>query len=154
MRSARTFSSGKARSYYRNPFPDAHFFIVPLRLYESGLAARMSGSEFKRYVSLLRLANYSYGSREVQVDLKSLETLDGVSPRRAWFVHLKLEERGLIQVKKTRPATYELVHPDCWPECTGEQPRLQRVNSSLRVENELPQAESRAPTYEEVFGRK
>ena len=76
----------------------------------------MSGSEFKRYMTLLRKSNYRYGSHRIQCSLDELEKLDGVSVRRAWCVNRKLQERGLIQVEKTKPTTYILVPPACWPE--------------------------------------
>ncbi len=76
----------------------------------------MSGSEFKRYLTLLRLSNYKYGTRIIQRSLKELEKLDGVSERRAWQVNGKLQERGLIAVENTKPITYILVPPACWPD--------------------------------------
>lgn len=100
----------------RYPFPGAHFFSVPLKLYESGLAAQMSGSEFKRYCTLLRFANYDYGATEFAIDQKQLFKLDGVSPRAAFNAHTRLEEYGLIKVdRKKKPFKYTLVHPDLWP---------------------------------------
>ncbi len=100
----------------RNPFPDEPFFAFPLCLLDSGLDRMMSGSEFKRYLTLLRLSNYKYGTRIIQRSLKELEKLDGVSERRAWQVNGKLKERGLVQVEKTKPTTYILVPPACWPD--------------------------------------
>ena len=97
----------------RNPFPDEYFFAVPLCLFDRGLVRVMSGSEFKRYLTLLRLSNYKYGTRIIQHSLKELEKLDGVSERRAWQVNGKLQERGLVQVEKTKPTTYILVPPAC-----------------------------------------
>jgi len=100
----------------RNPFPDEYFFAVPLCLWDRGLVHGMTGSEVKRYLTLLRLSNYKYGTRIIQRSLKELEKLDGVSERRAWQVNGKLQERGLVQVEKTKPTTYILVPPACWPE--------------------------------------
>ena len=100
----------------RNPFPDEYFFAVPLRLLDGGIVRMMSGSEFKRYMTLLRKSNYRYGSHRIQCSLEELEKLDGVSVRRAWCVNRKLQERGLVQVEKTKPTTYILVLPTCWPE--------------------------------------
>jgi hypothetical protein len=108
--------SGRHGRRQRNPFPDEHFFPVPLRLLDRGLVAAMSGSEVKRYLTLLRLANYEYGSRKIKRDLKELGELDGVSNRRAWQVNRKLQERGLVVVEDTKPITYHLVLPDNWPE--------------------------------------
>ena len=100
----------------RNPFPDDYFFHVPLCLLDRGLVRVMSGSEFKRYLTLLRLSNYKYGTRVLQRSLKELEKLDGVSERRAWQVNGKLQDRGLVQIEKTKPTTYILVLPACWPD--------------------------------------
>ncbi len=115
MQSARAHSTGKVRKS-RNPFPGVYFFTVPLALYESGLAARLTGSEFKRYTTLLRLSNYRYGSQKIQATLNELERRDGVSVRRAWLVNRKLQERGLVKVENTKPITYVLVPPAYWPE--------------------------------------
>ncbi len=115
MQSARAHSTGKVRKS-RNPFPGVYFFTVPLALYESGLAARLTGSEFKRYTTLLRLSNYRYGSQKIQATLKELAELDGVSVRRAWLVNRKLQERGLVKVENTKPITYVLVPPAYWPD--------------------------------------
>ncbi len=98
----------------RNPFPDEYFFAVPLCLLDRGLVRVMSGSEFKRYLTLLRKSNYQYGSHRIQCSLEDLEKLDGVSVRRAWCVNRKLQERGLVQIEKTKPTTYILVPPACW----------------------------------------
>ncbi len=100
----------------RNPFPDEYFFAVPLCLWDRGLVHGMTGSELKRYLTLLRLYNYKYGTRIIQRSLKEFENLDGVSERRAWQVNGKLQERGLVQVEKTKPTTYILVLPACWPD--------------------------------------
>ena len=100
----------------RNPFPTEHFFAVPLCLLDRGLVRVMSGSEVKRYLTLLRLSNYKYGTRVIQRSLKVLGKLDGVSERRAWQVNGKLQERGLITVENTKPTSYHLVPPACWPE--------------------------------------
>ncbi len=100
----------------RNPFPDDYFFHVPLCLLDRGMGRMMSGSEFKRYLTLLRLSNYKYGTRIIQRSWKELEKLDGVSERRAWQVNGKLQERGLITVENTKPTSYLLVPPACWPE--------------------------------------
>ena len=75
----------------------------------------MSGSEFKRYMTLLRKSNYQYGSHRIQCSLEELEKLDGVSVRRAWLVNRKLQERGLVKVEDTKPITYILVPPAYWP---------------------------------------
>jgi hypothetical protein len=107
--------SKPSRHPNRNPFPAHHFFPVPIRLYDDKWAAWMGFSEFKRYLTLLRLANYSYGSTEIRRGLKELEELDGVSTRSAWRVHRRLQEAGLIRIRKTRPQTFVLVDPLDWP---------------------------------------
>jgi hypothetical protein len=99
----------------RNVFPEEHFFTVPLKLYDSGLAARLSGSQFKRYLTFLRLANYNYSPEKIKVDLKELEDLDGVSARSGFEVHTKLQELGVLTVdKSTRPFGYTLWKPCIW----------------------------------------
>jgi hypothetical protein len=108
--------SGRPGRKLRNPFPDEHFFTIPLRLLDRGLVAAMSGSEVKRYLTLLRLSNYQYGSRKIKRELKTLRELDGVSNRRAWHVNRRLQERGLVILEDTKPITYHLVLPDNWPE--------------------------------------
>ena len=109
-------SSSWKKPKRRYPFHDEPFFAVPLCLLDRGLVRVMSGSEFKRYLTLLRLSNYKYGTRIIQRSLKELEKLDGVSVRRAWQVNGKLQERGLITVENTKPTTYILVPPACWPD--------------------------------------
>ncbi len=109
-------SSNWKKPKRRYPFPDEPFFAVPLCLWDRGLVHGMTGSEVKRYLTLLRLSNYKYGTRIIQRSLKELEKLDGVSERRAWQVNGKLQERGFVQVEKTKPTTYILVPPACWPD--------------------------------------
>ena len=92
----------------------------------------MGGSEFKRYMTLLRKSNYRYGSHRIQCSLEELEKLDGVSVRRAWLVNRKLQERGLVKVEDTKPITYILVPPACWPavDQTGAYLHLAQVKSA------------------------
>jgi hypothetical protein len=104
----------------RIPFPGEIFYSVPVKLHECGLARELTGSEFKRYSTLLRLANYHKGLA-FRATLKVLEDLDGVSPRRAHEVHPKLEERGLILVERnTNPYTYVVLLPSEWKEKNGQ----------------------------------
>lgn len=111
----------------RNPFPEEHFFSMPLKLYQSGLAAHMSGSEFKRYCTLLRLSNYNYGAAEVEMDQQQLAKLDGVSARTGFTVHTRLEEYGLISVdRQSKPFTYRLISPSVWPDQTFKRHKLKR----------------------------
>lgn len=92
---------------------------MPIKLHDCGLARELTGSEFKRYGTLLRLANY-YRRLDFRATLKKLEDLDGLSPRRAHEVHPRLEERGLILVeRKTNPYTYVLLQPSEWRDNHG-----------------------------------
>ena len=109
-------SSNWKKPKRRYPFPEEPFFAVPLCLFDRGLVHGMTVSEVKRYLPLLRLSNYKYGTRIIQRSLKELEKLDGVSVRRAWHVNRKLQERGLVKVEETKPTTYILVPPACWPD--------------------------------------
>ena len=117
----------------RNPFPEDHFFFVPLALHDTGLARQMGHGEFKRYVTLLRLANYHYGKCRIQTSLESLWEADGVSVRAAWYVHRKLQERGLIHIEKTKPFAYHLVPPGLWQDLGPMQPKIQPANT-LKIE--------------------
>jgi 5S rRNA maturation endonuclease (ribonuclease M5) len=101
----------RRRRRTRYPFPDELWFRVPLKLVDDGWARQLENAEFKRYITFLRLSNFRYGALRIRVDLKELEKRDGVSPRRAWYIHRRLEERGFIRVEKTRPFTYVLVEP-------------------------------------------
>ena len=116
----------------RNPFPGEHFFMVPIALYDSGLARLMRPSQIIRYVTLLRVANYKSEVR-VSVDLQSLEKLDGVSSRAARDAHIKLQEFGLIGVEKTNPFTYTLFPPSTWPDFGKVKPIFGR-GRSLKIE--------------------
>jgi hypothetical protein len=104
----------------RNPFPDEPFYCVPIKLHECGLARELTGSEFKRYITLLRLANY-HKRKHFRVTLTRLRELDGVSPRRAHEVHPKLQKRGLILVERnTNPYTYVVLLPSEWRDGIGQ----------------------------------
>lgn len=104
----------KRRGLGRNPFPHEPFYCVPIKLHECGMARELTGSQFKRYSTLLRLANY-HKKTHFRTTLKELEKLDGVSPRRAHDVHPKLEERGLVLIEtKTNPYTYVVLLPSEW----------------------------------------
>jgi DNA-binding transcriptional ArsR family regulator len=59
-------------------------------------------------VTLLRISNY-LGKLSFSVGLEWLGTLDGVSPRSAFRVNAKLEERGLVHIERDRnPTRYTL----------------------------------------------
>lgn len=120
----------------RNPFPDEPFFFVPIPLYESGLARTMSGTQFKRYVTLLRLANYDYGNPSVRLSMKQLEELDGVSGRAAYEARGNLEEWGMIVCDRTRPITYRLCPPGSW-KLPDSHPALSKSQSRTKVTNKL-----------------
>jgi len=102
------------RKRTRCPFPDEWWFRVPLKLIDDGWARELGYAEYKRYITFHRLSNFQYGALRIKVGLEELEKRDGVSPRRAWYVHRRLEERGFIRVEKTRPFTYVLIEPVCW----------------------------------------
>ncbi len=128
---------GRPRSK-RNPFPDEHFFTVPIALYDSGLVHRMRPSQVIRYVTLLRLANY-LSTPEISIDLRSLEQMDGVSTRAARDAHIKLQEYGLIRVAKANPFTYTLISPAYWEENFGGIKPTFRRYRSLKVERDWVQ---------------
>lgn len=134
------------RWHKRDPFPDVHFFKVYLPLYDTGLIRVMTGSELKRYLTLLRLSNYQYGRQEIRIGLKELKVHDGVSERRAFHVNAKLLEHGLVEIKDTRPTTYVLKHPDTW----SVLPHKSEPHPSKPAE---ASSEIMPPTLEEVFGR-
>jgi hypothetical protein len=103
----------------RNPFPGEPFYCVPIKLHECGLARELSGSEFKRYSTFLRLANY-HKRKNFRVTLPKLAELDGVSPRRAHEVHPRLQERGLILVERnTIPYSYVVLLTSEWRDRNG-----------------------------------
>ncbi len=134
------------RWHKRDPFPDVRFFKVYLPLYDTGLIRVMTGSELKRYLTLLRLSNYQYGRKEIRIDLKELRDWDGVSERCAFHVNAKLLEYGLVEIKDTRPTTYVLKHPDTW----SVPPHKSEPHPSRPAE---ASTEFMPPTYEEVFGK-
>jgi hypothetical protein len=106
----------------RIPFPSEPFFSIPIKLYECGLARELTSSEFKRYATLSRLANFSKRN-EFKRTLEQLEVLDGISARRAHEIHPRLEERRMIIVERnTNPYTYVLLHPSEWRDRTNGQP--------------------------------
>jgi hypothetical protein len=123
------------RESKRNPFPGEHFFMVPLALYDSGLSRWMKPSQLIRYITLLRVANY-HSSTEVQIGLRYLSEMDGVSLRAARDAHIKLQEYGLIRIAKTNPFTYTLISPAYWEKNFGNiKPRFKRA-ASLKVQSE------------------
>jgi hypothetical protein len=98
----------------RNPFPDEPFYFVPIKLHDCGLAGDMTGAEFKRYCTFLRLANY-HKRNEFRATLNQLKKVDRISARRAHEIHPRLEERGMILVERnTDPYTYVVLHPSEW----------------------------------------
>jgi hypothetical protein len=114
----------------RNPFPHEPFYCVPIKLHECRLARELTGSEFKRYSTFLRLANY-HKRTNFQATLPALEKLDGISPRRAHEVHPKLVERGLILVeRKTNPYTYVVLLPSEWRDGKGQPFAASRIPRS------------------------
>ena len=98
----------------RKPLGDTPFFTVAIALYDTGLARHLRSGEFKRYCTLLRIGNYSYGSKEIAADLQELRKLDGLSARASWRINRRLAEYRLIQVLRTRPFTYLLLQPESW----------------------------------------
>ncbi len=106
-------SSSRHKRYPFDPRKD-FFFSVPLALYDSGWATQLSGNEFKRYVTLLRVSNFRYGKRQFQASQSYLMTLDGLPERTTKRVHGKLEEYGLIRIFPTNPRTFVLLLPEEW----------------------------------------
>jgi len=123
----------QTREARRNIFQDnAHFFPVPIALFDMGIAREMKLSHFVRYVTLCRAANWS-SSEEISIALKQLEALDGVAPRTARQAHTKLQEFGMIQITKTKPFTYRMVtSPELWEPHSWVKPHLAR-SFALRV---------------------
>ncbi len=111
----------------RNPFPGEAFFPVPTKLYDGGFARIMGNGEFKRYATLLRVANYQYGERAIQMSLENLRVLDGIAPRTARQIHTKLQERGLIHVVKTRPLVYRLIPSSLWQDLGPLKPQFESL---------------------------
>jgi hypothetical protein len=124
---------GKRNSRYPFGATD-YFFKVPLRLIDDGWALRMHGSTFKRYISLLRLANYNYGNPEIKLSLRELARVDGVSTRTAWLQIRKLQEWGLIRITRTKPLTLTLISPSDWRESIGKRPVLGREAGRITVQ--------------------
>jgi len=126
---ARILASGEKETRTRNPFPRAHYFSVPIALFDSGLAAILTGAQLRRYLTFLRASNFNYGGLAIQMTERELEKWDGVSGRTAFEAHTKLEEYGLIEInRKTRPYTYKLIDPFFW-KTDGLEPRhFRRVN--------------------------
>jgi hypothetical protein len=106
----------------RNPFPQEPFVCVPLKLFECGLARKLKPSEFKRYVTLLRCANY-HKRLSFRATLGELEKLDGISSRRAHEIHPRLEEHRMLVVERdTNPYTYAVLLPSEWRDGRTGQP--------------------------------
>lgn len=114
----------------RNPFPAEPFFPVPIKLYDCGLAADLTASQHKRYLTILRKANY-HRSNSFQATLAELEALDGISPRRAHEIHPRLEEHGLILVDRDKsPYEYTALLPSEWRDDRGQQYPASRIPRS------------------------
>lgn len=101
----------------RNPriiFPDNPWFDVSSELYTSGLARAMTPAQFMRYATLRYLANEAR-KNEVQVSLRRLDELDGISDRRSHEVHPRLVEMGLMLMEREKkPYKYILLLPSEW----------------------------------------
>jgi len=103
----------------RNPFPDEPFYCVPIKLHDCGLARELTSADFKRYSTLLRLANY-YQKNSFQATLEKLEALDGIAPRTAHDVHARLGEHKMLVVERqTNPYTYVVLLPSEWQSRNG-----------------------------------
>jgi hypothetical protein len=107
------------------------FFSVPTRLFAGGYAARLSPAAVVRYVTYLRLSNYSYGSAVISLPSSELTVLDGVSKRSAPRILRELSYLGLIRVipgtGKGHSASVELLHPWRWHDFDRlPKPRLHR----------------------------
>jgi len=137
--------SAKSKSK-RIPFPDSVFLAVPIALVDEGLLREMGGSELKRYLTLLRLANWQYGKNEIKASEEELEKMDRVAPRTSKNIKGWLEGRGLVQIRKTRPTTYVLISPEFWQPSERGKPRIRQVNP-LQVEFVPP---TFTKTWEEI----
>jgi len=126
-----------SRSRDRNPL-GAPFFPVPFELFDSGLAHEMGASEFRRYIALLRLANFR-GTLVITETLEKLESIDGLSPRRAIHINAKLGERGLVRIDRDRnPFEYTLLLPGEWkkpvePLCTARNSEPVRIQEKVEA---------------------
>ncbi len=104
----------------RNIFRGEPFYCVATKLYDCGLASELTSTEFKRYNTLARLANY-HKRNEFRATLPELERLDGISTRRAHEVHPRLEEHGMILVERnTNPYTYVVLQTSEWKNGNGQ----------------------------------
>jgi hypothetical protein len=103
----------------RNPFPSEPFYCVPIKLHDCGLARDLTNADFKRYGTLLRLANY-YKKTAFRATLERLEELDGIAPRTAHDVHARLGEHRMVIVERnTNPYTYVVLLPSEWQSRNG-----------------------------------
>lgn len=114
-------------------FPDAPFFMLPIRLYEGGYAARMTPSQIVRYCTLLRVSDFNYGRDTIPLTAPELELLDGIAPRTARQVNAKLLELGLLRRSETSRRALVLVHPWLWPDLECAKPRFQRLPSGKLI---------------------
>jgi hypothetical protein len=108
----------------RKPLGDTPYFAFPYQLYDTGLARHLQKSAIVRYGTLLRVGNYHYGSDMIAADLRELEKLDGIAPRTAREINIRLQEYGMIQILKTRPFTYMLLRPGSWKPPKSHGPRI------------------------------
>lgn len=141
-------SNRRASRAKRNPFPEHHFFPVPLELYESGMALNLSNKAFRRYVSYLRQSNFDYGRRTLKPKSQDeFRKMDGVSTRSAERANAELEEFGLIRVENKRPHRITLLPPEEWK--PGARKRRRRGRSQKpKIDAEIP-----VPTWDEINGR-
>ncbi|MGO8732189.1 MAG: hypothetical protein ACLQVM_05290 [Terriglobia bacterium] len=115
-----------------------------IELIDSGLARLMGASEFRRYITLVRIANF-LGALSFAMSLEELEVIDGVSPRSAHHVNAKLGERKLVEVdRKCNPYRYRLFLPQEWVKpVVGVQ--LGGVRGRVRTTQKI-----RAPAWKEA----
>lgn len=72
----------------------------------------MGPSEFKRYVTLVRIANF-LGRSDFSVSLEQLESYDGVSARRSHEINARLGERGLVALDRSRNPYRYFLNQSC-----------------------------------------
>ena len=137
---------GRVNGRNRNPLGEG-FFPVPYELMDSGFAREMSGAEFKRYATLLRIANFQ-GALSFTISLEDLERCDGVSARRAHHVNAKLQERGLVEIDRScNPYRYTLLRSSEWhkPPVPGQRTMVSRMLNRRRVIAVPPQKVTAPP---------
>ena len=128
---------GKADGRGRNRNPvGGRWFPVSIELIDSGLLREMGGAEYKRYSTLLRIANF-LGKGSFSASTAQLEKYDGISERQTFRVNAKLQERGLVTIDRTKnPYRYTLQLPSEWHK-PGTHPELgtkPRIEVTARIE--------------------